>query len=201
MTTEDWRQFLQQLSRTVLELDAREQPELRMFSPETHQAGYIGHAGASARQIEQAEVRLGASLPPSYRTFLSVSNGWPQMARAAMPGALLPVERLFWIRDHDPEGIMGWGNSDNAPDATPEQHRAEADDTIYYRMAYIPGLLSISGNGDASCLLLSPQVVDEHGAWECWNFAVWHPGFARFHAFDAWMAQAHSQLMELQTDE
>src|SRR5437764_1500142 len=48
----------------------------RHLAPEVIASGWLGYAPASHEQIEGAEKRLGVTLPPSYRAFLLVSNGW-----------------------------------------------------------------------------------------------------------------------------
>ena len=39
-------------------------------------SGWLGYLGAKEEQIAAAEEHLGQRLPPSYRAFLQVSNGW-----------------------------------------------------------------------------------------------------------------------------
>jgi cell wall assembly regulator SMI1 len=43
---------------------------------------WLGRPPASDSQISQAEERLGIALPPSYRTFLRVSNGWGKLTQS-----------------------------------------------------------------------------------------------------------------------
>jgi SMI1 / KNR4 family (SUKH-1) len=45
--------------------------------------------GASAAQIANVERRLGAPLPPSYRAFLELHNGWTEFTGGAM---ILPTD-------------------------------------------------------------------------------------------------------------
>src|SRR5205823_4641574 len=67
-----WRPLLGRWSRQWLKFDeyAAELPD------EVAESGWLGYPPASERQIAAAEARLGATLPPSYRAFLRVSNGW-----------------------------------------------------------------------------------------------------------------------------
>src|SRR5438045_7677971 len=68
----DWRTFLQRWSREWLE-DSR---YAATAPPEVVAAGWLGHPAATEEQIATAEAHLGVTLPPSYRAFLLVSNGW-----------------------------------------------------------------------------------------------------------------------------
>ena len=45
--------------------------------------GLAGHPGASRTAIRAAEQRLGRPLPPSYRRFLRLHDGWPRFYEGA----------------------------------------------------------------------------------------------------------------------
>jgi len=70
----DWQRFLMDWSRILLQDDN----VTKYLSPEVIASGWLGYPGATEGQIAQAEGRLGAILPPSYRAFLKVTNGWRQ---------------------------------------------------------------------------------------------------------------------------
>lgn len=195
MTQTEWKTFLHDLSRVALAHDMDRNPEYRIFLPEVHVSGYLGHEGATEELITAAETRLGAKLPPSYKDFLRVSNGWPVISDVVMPGRLWPVEEVYWIRDYDPYDTKGWGESgDPSKDLSSEEHlywRDVEQSSVAYRQAYVKNLLSISDYGDACNLLLSPEVVDEQGEWECWLIANWGPGADRHHSFEAWIKSSY----------
>ena len=197
MNETQWREFLHKLSRLLLDIEIKEGFDERFFSPEEHECGYLGFDGASEAQIVAAETRLGARLPDSYRTFLKVSNGWPLMSYNAQPGKLWSSEELFWVRDNDPNEVMIWTEGDNAV-TTLEEHLSCRNDEYSppYNADYIQNLLSISDYGDASDLYLSPEVLDENGEWECWRFANWLPGAARYQSFEQWMLRTYDFLEE-----
>ena len=180
-----WREFLGELSAVILARDAASDDVNRPhFSPEIHAAGYVGFSGASEAQISAAEVRLGAKFPPSYRTFLSVSNGWPCVWDSVEPGKLWSTEEIRWAREQDPELIEIFGT--NEEEISPEEHlNLREDGFSRYRGQYLQNLLCISEHGDACDLLLSPEVVDENGEWECWKISSWG-GVGRWQIFDEW---------------
>jgi hypothetical protein len=72
MNAFDWRTFLTEWSRELLALQdlAAELPH------EVVASGWLGYPGATEDQLTRAEAHLGRSLPPSYRDFLRVTNGW-----------------------------------------------------------------------------------------------------------------------------
>lgn len=83
MTAFDWPGFLRAWSAEVLAM-----PNVAVdLAPEVVATGWLGYPGASEAQLSRVEARLGLRLPPSYRAFLQVSNGWRR------PGAF--VDRLW----------------------------------------------------------------------------------------------------------
>lgn len=154
----------------------------------------------SEEDILAAESRLGITLPPSYRSFLKVSNGWPEMG-AAEPGKLWSSNHIQWLRDQDPKMIEIWANSES--DISPEEHLYYRDDDngCFYREAYLQNTLAISDYGDACILLLSPEVVDKNGEWECWKLASWIPGATRHRSFEKWMRSSYEFHIDLINEE
>lgn len=69
----DWNLFLSQLSHDLLE--RLEDIELASLSPETVEMRWLGYEGATDVEISDAEIYLEVTFPPSYRSFLVVSNG------------------------------------------------------------------------------------------------------------------------------
>jgi hypothetical protein len=193
MNATEWREFLQEVSRVILAKEALEIDDVNRpnFPQAVRDAGYIGYEGASEEQIVVAEARLGVRFPPSYRTFLSVSNGWPVMWHSAEAGELWSTEKIGWARDQDPNLVEVWGEVYD--EVSPEEHlrdRGEASNGGF-RAQYVKNLLAISDHGDACDLLLSPEVVDENGELECWLIASWIPGAARHSSFEAWFRSAY----------
>ena len=72
MNIYDWATFLAQWNTELLNDD-----EFTDSLPEEiKSSGWLGCPGATTKQIEMLEMRLGVKLPPSYHAFLSTSNGW-----------------------------------------------------------------------------------------------------------------------------
>lgn len=57
---------------------------------------WLDYPGAAQAQIAQAEARLGITFPPSYRSSLTVSNGWRWLDYFG--GPLWSTEDIDWFR-------------------------------------------------------------------------------------------------------
>ncbi|GAA4054797.1 hypothetical protein GCM10022248_22720 [Nonomuraea soli] len=134
------------------------------------------------------EERLGQRLPPSYREFLAVANGWKGIS--LFP--LLHLCQLGWTRDVDPELCESWapgGPRPTVPDAQYFVYGPEQD-CIHTRDEYIPDTLRIGRYVEGQTLMLNPHVVTPDGEWEAWDFSIDHPGAVRYRSF--WEFMRHS---------
>jgi len=188
VTVHDWESWLRTWNREIL---ARYDPtKYNAFvdprvAPDVIASGWLGSPGASEAQIVELEARLGTTLPPSYRSFLRVSNGFLQ------PGVivprLLPTEEVAWLRDVDPETIEAWTEGVSSvgemPADAPERRLSTA--------------LQVSARETVgtAMYLLDPRSVDADGEWEAWFFAHWVPGVDRFPSFQALMQSELDKLL------
>jgi HEAT repeat protein len=172
-----WRPFLEQWSRQWLGVHeyAVEQTD------EVIASGWLGYPGATEQEVEQLERRLGRTLPPSYRAFLRVSNGW----RRTSPF----IEQVWSTADvgYFRERHQDWIDvlMDDASEVSDEQHGRYGDeqDVIVFRAEYLRDAVQISDVGDAAVYLLNPVVVTADGEWEAWFLASWLPGAKRYRSF------------------
>jgi SMI1 / KNR4 family (SUKH-1) len=198
----DWKELLKDLIKVLRVLDDEDEA----FYEKARQLFTLDTSEAFEKEIRAAESRLGIKFPPSYRAFLKASNGWPEMG-VAEPGVLWAAKEIQWLRDQDPETIERWSDSISRsyiPTISPEEHlyyRDVAGDSCWYREAYLQNILAISAYGDACILLLSPEVVDENGEWECWKLASWLPGAARYPSFAQWMIGSYKRHVEMLDEE
>ena len=98
----DWRAFLEEFSRELLE----EERIRSGLTDEVVRSGWMGFEGASEGEIQDLERRLGIGLPQTYRRFLSVSNGWRTLG-IYQPG-LSSTSKVEWFRDHHLNVIATW---------------------------------------------------------------------------------------------
>ena len=191
MTINDWRQFLEILSRELIEAGAY--PDL---PPGVVESGWLGFPGATDEQLHGLETRLGIGLPPSYREFLTVSNGWRQTGSSIW--RMWSTEEIDWFRVRNADWIDAYVNPYGGLDGlslTDEEYLVygETQDPARFRVEYLESALEISDTGDSAIYLLNPKVVTADGEWEAWLFANWLPGAIRYRSFAELMeAEYHS---------
>jgi len=164
-----------------LEAGARRRGQDRVdaqVTPAVLTSGWLGFPGVSEEQLAELELRLGVTLPPSYRSFLRVSNGFLQ------PGVIvpriLPANEVGWLRDIDPDTIDVWTEGMSRTDGVADPDAFEQ---------YLPTALQVSARETVgtAMYLLNPQVASAEGEWEAFFFAHWVPGVQRFPSFWALM--------------
>jgi SMI1 / KNR4 family (SUKH-1) len=188
-----WRELLTRWSRELLDC-----PEIAAaLPPGVVQSGWLGYPPASETQITLAEERLHTRLPPSYREFLQVTNGWRQ--------AGLFIERIWSVEDVDwyaarhQDLIDAWRTGEvYYPDVRPPSDAeylvyGAAQDPTSLLSEYLQTALEISDIGDAAVYLLNPKIVAPDGDWEAWFHATWLPGARRYRSFYE-MIQAEREL-------
>lgn len=154
-------------------------PPHQAQTEEFGRASWLGAPGAAEVEIEQLEKRLGVRLPPSYREFLRVTNGWDEYSHSSL--RLLTVTEVGWTRDVDPDLARIWDDLDGPPGP---QGRESMSDSLFIA-EYIEGQV----------YLLNPYVVGPDGEWEAWDFATWHPGEYRYRSFWDLMEREFSRYL------
>ncbi|MEB3179705.1 MAG: SMI1/KNR4 family protein [Nostocaceae cyanobacterium] len=206
MSTFNWESFLRRWSQELLESMKDEQQQL---PPAVIESGWLGYPGATEEQISHAEYRLGRTLPPSYREFLKVTNGWRQTTPFIYK--LWSIEEIEWFAirrrewiDSFVEGfITGYINSENRLSSLPAISDAEyfiygdVQDCSKLRLEYLETALEISDMGDSAIYLLNPQVITPDGEWEAWFFGNWLPGADRYRSFWEMMQAEYTNFLEL----
>ncbi|MEO8396413.1 MAG: SMI1/KNR4 family protein [Chloroflexota bacterium] len=183
----DWKSWLERWNRDLLgHLDMEEyfeyvQPEEDM-TPEVVASGWLGYPSASEAEIERIETRLGVRLPPSYRQFLQVSNGFRQPLQ--LVHRIFATSEVEWFRVNHQPRIDSWLNSEYVTSG-----RAPADS--FER--YLPDALEISATeiAGSAVFLLNPRVVNADGEWEAFYYASWIPGVERCESFWALMQREY----------
>ena len=165
-------------------------------SPQAIENQWLGYPGATEEQIQQAEERLGTKLPPSYRSFLKVTNGWRQTTPFIYK--LWSAGEVDWFRVRNEDWIEAW-----APDGSevPDEEYfvyGENQNDVALRREYLATALEISDVGDSGIYLLNPQVVTPEGEWEAWFFANWLPGANRYRSFREMMQGEYKRFLRLE---
>jgi len=192
----DWWAFLKGYSRELLSDERVTNDASARIATE-----WMGFDGASEAEISALESQLGKRLPPSYRSFLSVSDGWRH------PGPyiydLWPVEQVAWFAERNQEWINAYVEPHaQLPYLSDEEYLVygEKQDSVMFRAKYLQAALQISDEGDSAVYLLNPQVVTQEGEWEAWFFANWLPGAERYRSFHEMMYAERESLCRLKAD-
>ena len=165
-----------------------------MLPKETIASAWLGYEGATKEEIFSLEKRLGTRLPPSYRCFLSVTNGWRNCGYFIYK--LWPCSEVRWFRERNQAWIDAYVHPEpwwpkgqtpppEPPPLTDKEYLTYGDkqDSCKFRTEYLQTALEISDIGDSAILLLNPEIVNHAGEWEAWMFANWHAGAVRYRSF------------------
>ena len=171
---------------------------LRSFADALRTSEWPGNPAASEGRLLKAESRLKVTLPPSYRAFLSASNGWRNASREVP--VLRAVEKIRWFKKEHREWVQAYtdpmqGSQPLLP-AEQDYFTYASEDSSDFDVKHLAHTLCISEVGDDAVLLLNPMVVWPDGEWETWLFANWLPGATRYRSFADWMRNALAGLRD-----
>jgi hypothetical protein len=206
MSSFDWESFLKRWSQEILESLGSDRNNL---PPEVIESGWLGYPGATDKQIAQAEARLGTQLPPSYRAFLKVTNGWRQTT--PFINKLWSTAEIEWfsVRNQSWLNVLlarsEQANAELPNSSSPHPSIPDEEYLVYgrdqdcskIRAEYLQTALEISQRGEAAIYLLNPQIVTETGDWEAWFLGDWLPGADRYRSFQEMMQAEYENFLEL----
>jgi hypothetical protein len=188
--SDDWRSFLVRWSQEWA--DAQEAAaaagEENVRDEEPLRTRWLGFSPTSEGRIRALEERLGHRLPPSYREFLAVSDGWRHAG--AFVWLLAGTDKAKWHEDSS--GLSEYFPGDLDDDPTPEE-------------ALLAGMwgraLQLDVESDAVHVLLDPGDVDEDGEWAVYCYASWRASPPeRYASFRAFMEAMYREFHSLQMD-
>lgn len=196
-----WPELLKSLSATAI----ADEHIGKLLPAESIQSSWMGYPPASEEELSQVENRIGVKLPPSYRSFLAISNGWRYPSYFVYD--LMPASKIGWFRDLQKDWIDAWsaGAADaveqfGQPQPIPDEEYfvyGPGQDPSNFREEHWRQTLAISEDGDSAILLLNPKVVTADGEWEAWFFANWIPGAERYRSFWEMMQAQLANWMKL----
>ena len=199
MEAPSWRELLTRWNSDLLS-----DPELTDSLPSKAVAsGWLGSPGATEEQITAAEMRLGASLPPSYREFLKVSNGWLRTGQFIY--RIWGVEDTQWFNVRNGDFLNMLERADKylgKMEVNDEDYFTYGSEqkSVCFRPEYMRSCLEVSEWGDSAIYLLNPTIVTSDGEWEAWFYASWLPGAERYRSFYELMQGQYREYWELRHD-
>ncbi|MFE1287115.1 SMI1/KNR4 family protein [Streptomyces sp. NPDC058751] len=180
-TAFDWRSFLLKWSGEWA--DSLPDDETRSEDEESaRQARWLGFPPASEERVAAMEERLGRRMPPSYREFLEVTDGWRHAG--GFVWLLAGTQDADW---HDDASGLGESFEEHLDeDAGPEERREAG---IWRRG------LQLDVESDATYVLMDPEDVDEDGEWAVYTWASWRAAPPERHAsFLEFMREMHREF-------
>ncbi|MFD7031018.1 SMI1/KNR4 family protein [Streptomyces sp. NPDC059917] len=148
-------------------------------------ARWLGFPPAAEERIAAMEERLGRRMPPSYREFLAVSDGWRHAG--GFVWRLAGTARARW---HDnASGLAEVFEAYLDKDAGAERRREAG----LWRRG-----LQLDVESDATRVLMDPEDVDENGEWAVYTWAGWRAAPPeRYADFGAFMRDMHREFHSL----
>ncbi|WP_326646782.1 SMI1/KNR4 family protein [Streptomyces anthocyanicus] len=183
-TAFDWRPFLVEWSAEWA--DCQPEGETRSADDASaRRSRWLGFPPADEERVAAAEARLGRRLPPSYREFLMVSDGWRHAG-----GFVWLLAGTADARWHDDaSGLADTFEEDLDEEAGPQERREAG---IWRRG------LQLDVASDATYVLMDPEDVDEDGEWAVYTWAGWRAAPPERHAsFRAFMREMHREFHRL----
>ncbi|WP_051853452.1 SMI1/KNR4 family protein [Streptomyces aureocirculatus] len=184
----EWQEFLARWSEEWA--DACGPDDVRdPGDEEARSARWLGFAPATPERITALEERLGHRLPPSYRTFLEITDGWRNAGDFVW--LLAGTEQAHWYEDD--ASLAEIFGEDLDEDSTPEE---VLEATIWTRA------LELAVESDVVSVLMDPQDVDEHGEWAVYTWAPWRGSPPERHAsFWAYMNDAYREFHSMRASD
>ncbi|MBZ0319596.1 MAG: SMI1/KNR4 family protein [Anaerolineae bacterium] len=191
MDLQTWREFLQAWSHQMVE-EILNNPDLALhFRLPSHviESRWLGYPPATEGEIEATERHLGVWFPPSYRTFLQVSNGFRHVGNFHL--RLWSADKIGWHYHRHPDLVDAW----NEAAGVAETDEAGEDIILPH---HFRATLEISDIGDEEVYLLNPEIQTPNGEWQAWFFASWLPGATQYPSFEAMMLGEYEKYETLQ---
>ena len=163
---------------------------------------WCGSPPATESEILAAERRLGVLLPPSYRSFLLISNGWRPFS--TFVERLFPVQEIERLRVKDFDDlrlIEKYYKEDEISDSEYLDYETPKH-MVSLRHRYYPECLLVGrawDGGGGELVLLNPNIVFPDGEWETIFFANWIPGNWRYRSFREFVEDSISTLERIET--
>ncbi|NUS85562.1 MAG: SMI1/KNR4 family protein [Streptomyces sp.] len=189
-TSDDWRSFLVRWSQEWADAQDLDAPagERSAEDEDLLHTRWLGFPPAAEERIRGVEERLGHRLPPSYRTFLAVSDGWRHAG--GFVWLLAGTDGVRW--HEDAAGLAEYFPGDLGDDPTPEEQLLAG---MWERA------LQLDVESDMVHVLLDPGDVDDAGEWAVYCYASWRASPPeRYASFRVFMEAMYREFHRLQVD-
>ncbi|OPC77181.1 hypothetical protein B4N89_42280 [Embleya scabrispora] len=186
---DDWPDFLARWSAEWA--DAEDPAHLEGDDLAAWRRRWLGFPGADEERLAALETRIGRRLPPSYRSFLALTDGWLHagnfVRRLAGTAEVAPLSETDAELYTEYDGFL-WEDDDPTEEMI---HRSR----MWHRA------LRIDAEADAGILMLDPGDVGPDGEWAVYSWHSWRAESARrFETFRAFMQDKYREFHALAAD-
>jgi hypothetical protein len=191
-----WQEFLTGWSHKVIQLKL----QAHLWGPQADAGRWLGQASATEDQIRAVEAQLQTALPPSYRTFLALTNGWSVLTHFVW--RVYPVEEIGRYGPRYPDNLAILRGDFNNPiniltRLFGRANPVSAVDEDQIPVTQLESALEIAGGDytDAVEYVLNPHVQTAEGEWEAWIIRWWKPlAMERYNSFWELMQAEYRRL-------
>ena len=172
----DWENLLTEFDKKFLEAEII----LNNFFYTTQRPLTLIISPSSDVEISELEKRICFELPPSYKQFLKVTNGFKVVNQFF--GNLFQVNLVQPLIKFDPDFVDIWTRNDFEVSDETYFNYDETQRTEWIRSNYSKDCIAISDWFDGGIILLNPNIKFSE-EFEAWAFANWYPGAVRYKSF------------------
>jgi len=142
---------------------------------------------------------LGVNLPPDYKSFILITNGWPLVGFNY--SSLLEINMINKYSILHYESYKIWRTVYDEEPLTNRQRLVYGADQLpeLYAHEDLDEAIAISDNEYGECILLNP-LVKNNGNYETWVISPRHPDAMRFPSFFAFMFYASANVKSYSFD-
>ncbi|MEO7485559.1 MAG: SMI1/KNR4 family protein [Ferruginibacter sp.] len=154
---------------------------------------WLGYKPSSTSEIADLEVRLGTTLPKSYKEFLATSNGFRNIS--LFKDNLLTADKVNWAKVTEKSWWFDLLEQDIIVSDEEYFNYVQPQDEIKFRGEYFRKSLKISNWYNGMCIFLNP-IIKFGDEWEVLEYATWFPGARRYKSFKDFLITTHSDNQE-----
>ncbi len=182
----DWQSFLSRWSGEWADAcDPDPDQPLDASDEQARRNRWLGFEPATAERIAALEQRAGRPLPPSYRAFLEVSDGWRHAGGFVY--RLAGAADTDWFEDD-------WGLGDLLEDEGEAGEEQVDEERLRWTHA-----LQLDRESDCTYILLNPADADADGEWAVYDYRSWRASPPERHSsFREFMTAMYREFHQLQ---
>ncbi len=162
--------LMKHISKNAIEVNSE------AFSDIEKEKNWIGTTPASKIEIENAEKRLGITLPDDVKDFYKITNGTAEILSHTFSG-FMPIQEIDWLKNLIPEILEDYAGMGEA-----------------YVADFKNSIIIAGVNHVHNILIIQPY--GEHENWRYWEFASYIPGENEFKGIHKYLERINDFLKD-----